>query len=145
MSHVFYFVGLIIFLMNLNFLMNFMDFLKIKEWFESFQRVTKKIPTSKDFKKGELDKLKKYNASISLNLVWIFIGLISSNWEMFTILLIIHLIFEWMIKLIGEFKTISKFLFFLRLSISTILIFVLVMNHFHWNLNLFHFFWSLTG
>jgi len=120
--------------------MNFLDFLKIKEWSESFQRVTKKIPSSKDYKKGELDKLKKFNAAISLNLTWIFIGLISSNWEIFSILLLIHLIFESIIKFIGEYKIISKFVFFMRLFIMTGSIFILVMNHFHWNLNLFQLF-----
>jgi hypothetical protein len=140
MSHFFYFFGLLIFLMNLRLITRFFNFLKLKEWSNSFQKITKKLPTIKDFRKGDFDKFKKYDALITLNLFWLFLGLITENWKIFGILLIYHILTEFIINIIGEFKIISKFLSLKKFIILTVLVFVLVMNHFHWQQNLYNLF-----
>jgi hypothetical protein len=48
----FYFFGLIVFILDLNLLFEFFEYIKLKEWAESFKKVTKKEPIEKDFKKG---------------------------------------------------------------------------------------------
>ena len=137
MGHLFYFIGLLIFLSNITFLMNFFDYIKTKEWFLSFYKVTKKFPLDKDFKRGDYNKFKKMNGIIGLNFIWMFFGLITNSWKIFIVLLLFNLTVDISVRIIGEFKLVSKFFLLLRIIITSVLIMVLTMNHFHLHLDLF--------
>jgi hypothetical protein len=138
MSHFFYFIGLLIFLLNFNLITNFFHYLKIKEWFKSFQKVTNKFPTNKDFKKGEFNKFKNYNGVVALNFLWFFFGVITLNWKIFFIGLILNITIDLITRLIGEFKFLSKILSLIKFIIINLIIFTIVMNHFHWNVDLYN-------
>ena len=142
MGHFYYFIGLFVFLGNLNLLINYFDFMRIKEWFKSFYKVTKKYPSNSDFKKGELDKYKRYNGFSGLNFIWFFLGLVTPSWKLFLFLNLLNAMIEVLCNLIGEFKLFSKILGALKLTFMTLMILLLVINHFHLHMDLFSWFLS---
>lgn len=137
LGHLFYFIGLIVFLVNIQFLYELFDYIRIKEWFVSFKKITNKTPTSKDFKKGDLDKFKKLSGVIGLNFFWIFFGILSSNWKIFLAILIISSLMDLLIHTIGQFKSISKLILIFKTLATTLSILILTINHFHLHLDLF--------
>ena len=133
----FYFFGLIVFILDLNLLFEFFEYIKLKEWVESFKKVTKKEPIEKDFKKGNYDRFRKYTGIIGINLIWLFLGIISDSWKIFMVVLLFTRIVDFICHLIGEYKLFSKLINLLKLSILTISVLILCLNHFHLHLDLF--------
>lgn len=138
MGHIFYFFGLIIFMSNLNLLLEYFDYIKIKEWSKSFEKVTKKPPLEKEFKKGDLVKYRKYNGILALNFLWLFLGIITASWKIFLILLILNFFTNLICKLIGEFRIFSVFLNFTKNILIVFSILILCVNHFHLHLDLYN-------
>lgn len=138
MADIYYFFGLIIFLLNINIITNFFGYIKIKEWFKSYQKITKKTPSTDKFKKGELDKLKNYSSLMNLNFVWLFFGLITTNWKFLILTLTLNSVLGLVTHFIGEFRTISKILSLLNLILICSVILVTSMNHFHYQKDLFN-------
>ena len=136
-GHFFYFCGLKVFLSNLNFIYHFFDYIRVKEWSISFQKVTKRFPSDKDFKRGDFEKFKKYSGVVALNFFWLFFGILSSSWKIYLVLLSLHLFINLIIRAIGEFKMFSKYLLLIKILIINLSILVLTINHFHLHLNLF--------
>jgi hypothetical protein len=137
LGHFFYFCGLIIFLVNIHFIYEIFDYIRIKEWFFSFKKVTNKIPTDKDFKRGDLEKYKNLNGVVSTNLLWLFFGILSGNWKIFLLILSISLIVDGFVYLIGQFKLISKLIFLLKTILISASILILTINHFHLHMDLY--------
>jgi|688.fasta_scaffold536072_3 hypothetical protein len=137
MGHLFYIFGLFVFLANLNYISNFFDFIKIKEWTESFKKIAKRNPTEKDYKKEKLEKYRKFSGIEKGNSVWIFFGLLTSSWKIFLILLGFIGLMDLIIKISGEFRVISKYLTILKMSLLSISTLILILNHFHLHEDLF--------
>jgi hypothetical protein len=140
-GHTFYFCGLIVFLANLSFLFNFFEYLKIKEWYVSFEKITKSIPTKKEFRQGDYDKFRKFNGVFALNFLWFFFGIVGQNWKIFMLLIFIHLFTQTLSKLIGQFLMFIKFFQFMIQIIISSTILLLCINHFHLHLDLFELLW----
>lgn len=138
MGHFFYFCGLIIFLTNLNFIYQFFDYIRIREWFVSFEKITKKFPSDKDFKRGDFEKYKKFNGVEGINFLWIFFGILTQSWKFFLLLLGFNILISILVNLIGQFKTISKFILFTKFIVISLSILLLVINHFHLHMDLFN-------
>jgi hypothetical protein len=128
MGHIFYFFGLILFLSNLNLISNFFTYIKIKEWFESFKKVTKKEPQNSDFKRGEHRIFNNLNGLFLVNFFWIFFGLLTNSWKLFAVLLVINLIINLICKLVGEFRLFSKIIQFIKVILITASICILTIN-----------------
>ena len=92
MSNIFYFFGLILTLINIGFVVQFFKMEKIREWSIKFKRVTSKEPLPIDFKKGEYDLLKTYTFYIIFNFIWLFIGLINTDWRICGVILLFSLL-----------------------------------------------------
>lgn len=137
LGHIFYFFGLLIFLINIQSIPKLFEYIKIREWFKSYKKVTKKIPTDKDFKKGEFDKYNNYNGIISLNFFWLFLGILSNSWKIFLIVLLISILIDSIVYVVGEFNTLSKLLSVMKIIFITSSVIVLTINHFHLHLDLF--------
>jgi hypothetical protein len=144
-GHLFYFLGLIIFITNLNLIFEFFDYIKLKEWVHSFKKVTKREPLEKDFKKGDYEKHRKYAGIIGLYLIWLFVGFISDSWKVFMILLLFVRLIDLICYLIGEFKMFCKLLNLSKLILLTISILILCINHFHLHLDLYQLLLGFIG
>lgn len=137
LGHIFYFIGLIIFLANVGTLSNFFKFTKIKEWTIKFNKVAKRNPIKSDYKEKEYDQLISFGFLMAINFIWIFFGLLTKSWVIFSILLLFNLLVNLLTKTIGQFSTISTIIQFIKLLVITGMVGLLVINHFHLHLNLY--------
>jgi hypothetical protein len=136
MGHFFYFIGLMIFLVNLGLLTKFHKLSEIKEWVIKFNKVTKRNPIKNDFKDKDYENYISFSFILILNFIWIFFGLLTKSWIIFSLILIFNFLVNSLTKLIGEFSAISVFIQFCKMIIITSTIGILVMNHYHLHLDL---------
>lgn len=136
MAHIFYFFGLIITLMNISLLIQFFKMEKIREWSVKFQKVTSKEPNRNDFKTGEYELLTSYTYYLVSDFIWLFLGLINTDFRICGIILIGSFIVNLIVRKIGEFKPISLVLKFTKLCLITFLIGLMTINHFNLHLDL---------
>jgi hypothetical protein len=136
-GHIFYFIGLIIFLSNLGLLSNFFKISKIKEWNIKFNKVTGKNPIKSDYKEKEFESFISFGLIMIINFIWIFFGLLTTSWIIFSLLLIFNLLVNLISKAIGLFTNVSNILQFVKLCIVTGFIGLLVINHYHLHLDLY--------
>lgn len=132
MIDLFYFIGLFVFLISLTYLTNFSKISELRKWSNAFKKVTKSNPLKKDFKSDE-----DYNLYIGIGCLsiieglWVLIGLLTQNWLLFLILIILNALSIYTFK--SDLTKIFGFIF----SISkSFIILLLVINHFHLNFNL---------
>ena len=136
MGHFFYFIGLIIFLINLGLLTKFHKASEIKEWVIKFNKVTNRNPIKNDFKDKDYEKYISFSFILILNFIWIFFGLLTKSWIIFSLILLFNYLTNSLTKLVGEFSVISVFIQFCKMIIITSTIGVLVINHYHLHLDL---------
>ena len=137
LGHLFYATGLFLFCFSLLRTISYSHFIDIKEWVVKFGEKIKKSPAKLDFRNE-----KEYNFFVSfgclslIDVLWFFVGLLTPNWKIFGLFLIFTFLIRFVLeklpfpiqKIIGT--TISLF--------KTALILVLVLNHFHWHLDIYN-------
>lgn len=135
LGHIFYFIGLFLFFLNLSKVTSYFKFIETKEWVIKFKKVTGKEPLKSDFREENEYNFFVYFGCLSLiKTIWLICGLLSSNWQIFGITILFGLI----IKKISEkspFSVQKVVGFTFNLFISG-LIALLVLNHFHFHQNL---------
>ena len=139
LGHIFYFFGLIIFLLNINLTTNTLKLLKLKEWALKFQKVSGRHPLKSDFRENEYEKFLLSNSIWILTFFWMFFGLVTKSWLVFTILILYNFLTTFLCKVIGQFTILSKFLEIVRISLNTISIGFLIINHFHLHIDFIQF------
>lgn len=135
LSHIFYFFGLIVFILSLNRIFQYFKLIEIKEWLVAFKKVTKRDPLKSDFR-----NLNDYNLFITLGClsvgetIWIILGLLTPNWVIFLSLFLLG----FLLKQILDFSsfTIQKVVGLFFTIIKSLTIIVLVLNHFHFHQDL---------
>lgn len=137
MGNFFYFIGYILFLMNIGVLTQYLAFSKSSEWIFKFQKVTKRKPNNGELSEKGLGNFDHVYLILTLTFFWIFLGIMTKSWIIFIILLFFNIIINLTIKHIGRFNTLSKILEFFKILISTLIIGLLVINHFHLHLDLY--------
>ena len=137
MGHIFYLIGLIVFLINVNFLSNFFKYYKLKGWVLAFQKVTGKYPTTKEFKTSDIESLNKFDGVLPLTYFLFIIGILTSSWKIFLSLLIFNTIINFICKRLGLVNKVSQILQFITTSVNSIFILILIINHFHLHLDIF--------
>ena len=137
MGNFFYFIGSILFLMNIGVLTQYLAFSKSSEWIFKFQKVTKRKPNNGELSEKGLGNFDHVYLILTLTFFWIFFGIMTKSWIIFIILLFFNIIINLTIKHIGRFNTLSKILEFFKILISTLIIGLLVINHFHLHIDLY--------
>ena len=130
LSQIFYFFGLIIFILSVSRIFQYFKLIEIKEWLLAFKKVTQKEPVKTDFR-----TTKDYNLFVSygclsiFETLWIILGFMSSNWLIFLALFLSGFI----LKQILDFTsfTIQKIVGIIFTSIKSLVVLILVINHFH--------------
>jgi hypothetical protein len=79
LGNIYYFFGLVLFLIDLGLLTNFFKIQKTKNWIDSFFKVTKRKPNPSEIKIDEYQKVNSFHQTFAINFLWIFFGLITSN------------------------------------------------------------------
>lgn len=135
LSHIFYFFGLIIFILTINRIFEYFKFIETKEWIAAFKKVTKRYPLKSDFRNLNDHKLFISLSYLSVvETIWIILGLLTPNWIIFLLLFLLG----FLVKQILEFSpfTIQKIVGLFFTIIKSLTIIVLVLNHFHFHENL---------
>jgi len=130
LSQIFYFFGLIIFILSVSRIFQYFKLIEIKEWLLAFKKVTQKEPVKTDFR-----NTKDYNLFVSfgclsaIETLWIILGFMSSNWLIFLALFLSGFI----LKQILDFTsfTIQKIVGIIFTTTKSLVILILVINHFH--------------
>ena len=71
-GHIYYFFGLIIFLLDLGLLMKFSKIHKTRNWVESFLKVTKRNPNKQDMGGNDLREIKADDYTVTLVIYYIY-------------------------------------------------------------------------
>lgn len=128
--NIFYFIGLFIILINLIKLKKYSDFVDINEWILKFNKVTKSNAKKTDFNSEDDYYLLLGISALSIfEFIWILFGVISDNWIIFTIILIINLMLSQIFKIgVTKLQKVLGTIFIVSKLIITI---IMVLNHFH--------------
>lgn len=140
LGHIFYFLGLIVFLLNVYTISKYKRVFELREWIIKFKKITGRNPVATDYRKpDDKEVLVAWSTCVVMTSFWIFFGLLAKSWYVFLFLMCINTIINLLCRALGEF---SRFGYFLNL-IKSLLIFVttgfLIINHFHLHLDI----WSL--
>lgn len=140
LGDIYYFFTLILIIFNILFLANFFRYYKIVEWFQTFKKVTGRIPKKEDFKKDDFELNSFLSSVILFNLTWIFFGILSKSWFIYLLLLgstVTTLLFQSIIsRIFGHFSMISKLISLLFWIFLTLALSILTINHYHLHLEL---------
>ena len=126
LSHIYYIFGLIVLLSNISFIFKFNKIFSVLEWYTVFNEVTGSKPKLNEFRKKEdYNIFTNRNILSSFEIFWILIGLFTTNWLYFLIIIfyitIVNIVFYK-----SKFSIMSKmssFIFALvRISIYSYLI-----------------------
>jgi hypothetical protein len=136
LGHIFYFFGLFIVLTSLSNLINYFKYLKVRNWSETFKKVTGKSPVIIDFRNQD-----EYNIFITYPLfsiiqtIWLIFGVISNSWYIFFLIIFLNTILSYFNRKVN-ILIIEKLTGFIFSLIKLVVILALIINHFH-----FHYDW----
>lgn len=133
--NIFYFIGILVSLTLFFHLINFKRFEKISEWLMSFKKVTGKSPDKQDYRRDDYSFLLKRNIYAIFESTWSLLGLLSNDWFIFLGILIYTKLFGIALKEI-RFTIIGKVMFFKLILGKFIIYSFIVLNHFHFHINL---------
>lgn len=137
MGHLFYFIGLIVLLLNIYTLSRYKRIFELREWMIKFKQITGRNPVSNDYRKSD-DKeiLISWSSAVVVTSFWIFFGLLAKSWYVFLALLIFNTSINLICKFFGEFSKFSFIITFIKSLIILFLIGFLIINHFHLHLDI---------
>lgn len=136
-GHFFYFLGLIIVLFNLFTFSKFKRIFDLREWMIKFKELTGRNPVSTDYRKED-DKeiLTVWSLTIILTSSWLFFGLLTKSWYVYLFLIVMNTLINLVVKSVGEFNNLSFVIYFIRSFVTLFVITFLIMNHFHFHLDI---------
>jgi hypothetical protein len=143
LGDIYYFLGLLLFLVDLGLLMKYSKIQKTKNWVDAFLKVTKRKPNKDDMKSEDFQELNSFNSVLTFDFLWMFFGLITNSWKFFLLLLVVNFILNIIINQSKSFKKVIFILGFLKICLITSSIGLLVINHFHLHKDLYQEFLEL--
>jgi len=131
----FYCIGLIVAASIFFRLSKYKKFSKISQFFDTFKRVNGDSPKRKDYKRGNYEFMDGVFYILVIEYTWYVFGLLSGNVLIFSLLLITSYLFTHISR---KLSYIGKLVFGITFNvIKLILVLFMVLNHFHWHLNLY--------
>ena len=135
MEHIFYFIGILFLIYEVYFLLNLKNELEESKRFKELTKEFKNLEWN-DYSE-EYKKLSKNKAFVLIFLFWLFIGLASSQWVLFLIFLLFQFI---IIKPISDLVKFSFYRYFVtgfNTVVGIIFSLFLILNKYHFKLNLY--------
>jgi len=137
LGNIYYFFGLLFFLLDLGLLMKFHRIQKIKSWIESFQKVTQKKPKKEDMNSEDYKIVNAYESIILFNFLWIFFGLVTKNWKLFLTVLIFNFFINLILNSVKSYRIVFYLFESLKFCVILSTIGFSVINHFHLHIDIF--------
>lgn len=136
LGNIYYFLGLFVLICSFSNLINFFKFSKVRHWILTYQKVTGKEIIRKDFRSvEEYNIFTIFSLFILTEFTWFTVGLVSSSWYIFLGLITIGLLVR-LISRSFNFNIVSITLGFINQLIKFLTILFLILNHFHFHLDL---------
>jgi hypothetical protein len=138
MGHLFYLIGIFVFLSLLSNLFNLSKYYKIRFWMNTFKKVTSKDPQTSDFRDGkDQDIVSVYTSFSVFQFFWYLIGITSASWYIFGIIIILNFLVNLIVFNLPQ-SLIGRTILHTLLSTKILVVLALILNHFH-----FHYDWLL--
>jgi len=135
-GHFYYLIGIFITLSLFSNLLNCLKYYKIRHWLETFKKVTRKEPIQSDFReKTDYNIYTVYNSFSIFQFLWYLIGIASKSWYIYLVILF----FDFLVNnLIFNMKSgiLGRIIFLVYLVFKFIIVFGLILNHFHFHYDL---------
>ena len=142
MGHIFYTIGLFLFLLDFINLISFHKIWKINEWKTAYKKVNKKDPTKTDYKSIDDYNLASFSIVYTIFLFfWLMFGLITMSWKIYAIIFILGFCLQLTKKLLNlitknEYSKINMLISYPYLIFKSAVMIFLVINHFHLHINI---------
>lgn len=135
MGHIYYLIGIFIGLSVFSNLLNSLKYYKIRHWIETFKKVTSKEPLQSDFRESQdYNIYTAYNSFAIFQFVWFLLGISSKSWYIYLTILLIDFILNNIIFTLRP-GFLGKSLIIFYLLFKFVLVFLLILNHFHFHLD----------
>ena len=135
MEHIFYFIGILFLIYEVYFLLNLKNELEESKRFKELTKEFKNLEWN-DYSE-EYKKLFKNKAFVLIFLFWLFIGLASSQWVLFLIFLLFQFIIIIPISDLVKFSFYRYFVTGFNTVVGIIFSLFLILNKYHFKLNLY--------
>jgi len=133
--NIFYFIGLLIVIINLVKLKKYSNWVDTNDWVIKFNKVTGKQPKKTDFKsEDEYNLLLGLSFLMFVEFLWLLLGVTTQNWIIFSSLILISLALNQVFKV--NMPKIQKVVGSLFIIIKIIFVIIMVLNHFHFQKDL---------
>ena len=130
LSHIYYIFGLIVLLSNISFIFKFNKIFSVLEWYTVFNEVTGSKPKLNEFRKKEdYNIFTNRNILSSFEIFWILIGLFTTNWLYFLII-IFYITIVSIVFYKSKFSIMSKMSSFIFALVRISIYSYLIVNHF---------------
>jgi hypothetical protein len=137
MGDFFYSIGLFIIILNLASLLQYKKIFDITEWLSKYKLVTGKNPVIEDFRnKGDHDLLLFWSFTVVSTVMWMLFGLLSNQWGVFLFIFLVNIALNSAKKIFSSIRKIKLLLTFIKSFIGLSIIVFLVLNYFHFKLDL---------
>lgn len=140
---IYYFLGLFLFFISISKTLSYFKFINVKEWVIKYKEITQKTPEKSDFRtEREYSFFVGFGCLSIIESIWLVCGLLSSSWLIFAIIVISGILLRQLLSL-APFS-VQKIVGFSFNLIKSISIFVLVINHFHYHIDIYQYLISLS-
>ena len=135
LANFYYFIGLFILICTFSNLINFFKFSKIRHWISTYQKVTNKDVSRKDFRTiEEYNIFTIYSIFTICEFIWFLIGLVSNSWYVFLSLIFLSFTTRILSNLLKH-NFVYNTLGFSIQFIKFLAILILILNHFHFHID----------
>jgi hypothetical protein len=122
--------------MDLGILMRFNKIQRIKNWIESFFKVTQKKPKKEDMNSEEYKLVNAYETLMMTNLLWMFFGLITKSWKLYAIVLVANFLMNLLLINTKKFRVLNYIFEMIRFLLVVLCLGFAVINHFHLHIDI---------
>jgi hypothetical protein len=134
LTTIYYIIGILLLIGQIIILTKYNGLSKLEEWSKAVKKITGNSPEVNSYTASQIKWIFFLFIYYIMYILWFFVGLFSGLWKIYLLMIGITTL---IVCISAFFKNVLIKLFFsyLTIFIRIIFIFVIVANHFYWNLN----------
>ncbi len=135
LGNIYYLIGLVVLILSISNIYGFYKIHDIKSWIRSFKKISGTDPRPNEFRDPKDFKLlSSYSLSITIEFIWLVLGILTNSWYIYLGLIMSSYIYNGILSRI-TIDTIQKNLGLLFFIFKSLIILILIINHFHLHIN----------
>jgi hypothetical protein len=136
MGYIFYGFGVLILLSCIMAIIQSKKIFFVKEWFVKFKEITGEAPKASDFRsKSDLNLHTNRSLLGGLELMWVFVGLLTNNWPIFLIIFLTSIMLKVIFGKI-QYTLVGKIISIKFLVLRIMIYSLMIINHFYLHFDL---------